>query len=195
MADAQSAALLNRRQMLMVLLAAPGPSDQPLLVRRDDSSLRVSAPQIRFLSGKPLAQLRDGVSVSFASQVSFLTDLSLPAIARVVDRFVISYDLWEERFAAARMGPPPRTASRMTSAACEAWCLDQLIDIPPSFSATRSFWLRMEVRAEEGRGAAQVLGEPGINITRLIELFSRPPRSQQPRWIAAAGPLRLADLK
>jgi hypothetical protein len=195
MADANSAVQVNRRQWFMVLLAAPGATDQPLLVRRDDESLRVSAPQIRFLTGRPLSQLRDGVSVSFASQVSILTDLATPAISRVVDRFVISYDLWEERFAAARMGPPPRTASRMTSAACEAWCLDQMISIPPTLSTTRAFWVRLELRAEEGRLASSVLGEPGINVTRLIELFSRPPRSQQPRWLAAAGPLRLADLK
>lgn len=179
----------------MVLLAAPGARDQSLLVRRDDSSLRVSAPQIRFLTGKPLSQLRDGISVSFASQVTLLTDLNAPPISRVVDRFVISYDLWEERFAAARMGPPPRSASRMTAPACESWCLDQMIAIPPSLGADRSFWVRFELRAEEGRGASSFIGEPGINITRLIEVFSRPPRSQQPRWLASAGPLRLADLK
>ena len=39
------------------------------------------------------------------------------------------------------------------------------------------------------------VGEPGINITRLIELFSRRPRAEQPQWTLDAGPLRLADLR
>jgi hypothetical protein len=40
-----------------------------------------------------------------------------------------------------------------------------------------------------------VVGESGINLTRLIEVFSNPARAQQMRWEAVAGPMRLMDLK
>ena len=36
---------------------------------------------------------------------------------------------------------------------------------------------------------------PGINITRLIEIFSRPAKSAQPPMVLRNGPFRLADLR
>ncbi|MFN0172238.1 MAG: hypothetical protein ACKV22_38035 [Bryobacteraceae bacterium] len=193
--DGRDGVRLNRRECLIVLFAAPAANEQTLLVRLDDNSLRVSAPQIRFLTGKPLAQLRDGQSVSFASQVTLYTESASQWLARVFDRFVVSFDLWEEKFSAVRVGPPRRAASRMTAPACETWCLGQMVSIPPSLDASRPFYVKMELRTEEGREAVGILGEPGINITRLIEIFSRPPKGPQLRWVASAGPLRLSDLK
>jgi hypothetical protein len=51
------------------------------------------------------------------------------------------------------------------------------------------------MRMEDSRGAAGVVGDAGINVTRLIELFSRPAGHSNPNWSAATGPLRLADLR
>lgn len=186
---------LSRREYLIVLFAAPAANEQPLLVRRSDDQLRVSAPQLRFLTGKPLTQLKDGQTVAFASQVTLQGESSAQILARTVDRFLISYDLWEEKFSATRMGPPARSASRLTASGCEAWCLDHLLRIPPGLAPDRTLYLRLELRSEDHREAFGVIGEPGINITRLIELFSRPPKVQQLRWVAAAGPFRLSDLK
>jgi len=186
---------LTRRQWFLVALAAPAGSDQTLLVRRDGDHLRVSAPQIRFLTGKPLEQLRNGNTASFACQVTLTTDMATAPLVRAIDRFVVSYDLWEEKFSAIRVGPPRRSVSRLNQPATEAWCLDQTLAIPASLTPLRRFSIRLELRVEEGKDAAPLIGEPGINIMRLIELFSRPPRAQQPRWLASAGPLKLADLK
>jgi len=41
-----------------------------LLIRRDGDKLRISAPQIRFITGKALEQLKNGSSVAFVSQIS-----------------------------------------------------------------------------------------------------------------------------
>ena len=46
-------------------MAAPG-----LLVRRDNANLRISAPQIRFLTGRPLQQLKNGSNLSFVTLIS-----------------------------------------------------------------------------------------------------------------------------
>ena len=170
-------------------LAAPR-----LLVRREGDSLRISAPQIRFLTGKPLEQLKNGAKVSFISQIAITGEAGVVLARPHVDRFVISYDLWEERFAATRLGPPPRSAQRLNIPATEAFCLDSVTAIPASLTPARMFWIKLELRAEDPKDVAAIVGEPGINLTRLVEVFSRPPRSQQPRWTEIAGPLRLQDL-
>jgi hypothetical protein len=51
------------------------------------------------------------------------------------------------------------------------------------------------LRAEDARDQAGVVGDAGINLTRLIEIFSNPARAQQSRWEGIAGPVRLKDLK
>jgi len=167
-----------------------------LLIRRQGDHLRISAPQIRFLTGKSLEKLKNALSVSFASQVSLCGNESgSNVLSRAYDRFIVSYDIWEEKFSATRPGPPVRSVSGLNVPAAEAWCLDELAPIPPSLTATRPFWIRLELRAEDPKESAGIITEPGINLTRLVELFSRPPRSPQQRWMETAGPLRLQDLQ
>src|ERR1700686_790123 len=115
--------LVTRRLWLATGLSAPlgwSMAAPRLLIRREGpSSLRVSAPQIRFLTGKPLEQLKNGASVSFALQVTITSSESASNfLARMFDRFVVSYDLWEEKFKATRPGPPLREASRLSVTAC-----------------------------------------------------------------------------
>jgi hypothetical protein len=166
-----------------------------LLIRREGSNLRISAPQVRFLMGKALEQLKSGATVGFVCQVTMTpTESSSSLLARSVDRFVVSYDIWEEKFAATRPGPPMRRADRMSVPATEAWCLDELLPIPPSISPGGWFWLKLELRAEDPKEWASIVGEPGINLNRLVEIFSRPPRNTQQRWNETAGPIRLQDL-
>ena len=163
-----------------------------LLVRREGDKLRISAPQIRFLNGKPLEQLKNGANVGFVSQITITADSNV--LLRQVDRFVVSYDLWEEKFSATRLGPPMRSASRLSVPMAEAWCLDELAPIPAALTASHPFWIKLELRAEDPKESAAIVGEPGINLTRLVEIFSRPPRNLQPRWTETEGPLRLRDL-
>jgi hypothetical protein len=167
-----------------------------LLIRREGSAnLRISAPQIRFLSGKPLEQLKNGATVGFALQISIASsEYATSFLGRAFDRFVVSYDLWEEKFKATRPGPPLRESSRLSVPACEAWCLDELVPIPAVLTDSRLFWIKLELRVEDPKEWAAIVGEPGINLTRLVELFSGPPRSTQQRWTETAGPLKLQDL-
>jgi hypothetical protein len=166
-----------------------------LLIRREGSNLRISAPQIRFLTGKALEQLKNGVKVAFVSLITLTpSETSTVILARVVDRCIVSYDIWEEKFSVTRPGPPLRQASRLTVPATEAWCLDALVPIPAGLASESSFWVRLELRAEDPRESASIVGEPGINLNRLVEIFGRPPRNTQQRWMEMAGPLRLQDL-
>jgi hypothetical protein len=195
---ARGGRLVTRRLWLATVFSAPAGwslAVPRLLIRREGpSSLRVAAPQIRFLTGKSLEQLKNGATVSFALQVSITSsEFASNFLSRMFDRFVVSYDLWEEKFKATRPGPPLREASRLSVPACEAWCLDELVPIPAALTASRPFWIKLELRVEDPKEWAAIVGEPGINLNRLVELFSRPPRVTQ-SLTETAGPLKLQDL-
>jgi hypothetical protein len=190
--------LVTRRLWLVAGCSAPlgwSLAVPRLLIRREGSNLRISAPQIRFLTGKALEQLKSGANVGFVSLLTMTpTESSNSLLARVVDRFVVSYDIWEEKFSATRPGPPMHRASRLSVPATEAWCLEELLPVPPALPADGWFWIKWELRAEDPKEWASIVGEPGINLNRLVEIFSRPPRNTQQRWNETAGPLRLQDL-
>ena len=191
---------VTRRWWLLAALGAPvlkGLIAPVLKLRLEGDELRVAAPHFKFLTGKPLERLQDGASVAFLAQFSLAAGSNAIAMRRAVDRFVVSYDLWEEKFSITRTGQnrnDQRTVSHLTMAAAEAWCLNNLVLNAEGLAHDRQFFVRLELRAEDPRDQAAVVGEPGINLTRLIEVFSSPARAQQARWEAEVGPVRLADL-
>jgi len=170
-----------------------------LLVQLDGDYLRIAAPRLNFLSGKLLERLKDGASVAFIGQLTISTSPnSLTPIARSVARFAFSYDIWEERFSVAKIGAKPdsrRTVSHLSAQTAQDWCLENLLidrsQIPPD----KPFYIHLDLRAEDPQDQISFLGDPGINITRLIEIFGRPGRGAQPRWVGTSGPWRLDDLK
>ena len=162
--------------------------------RLEGNLLHVSTTQLHFLTGKPLERLHNGASVAFNAQLSLSLERGSAAVERSLERFVVSYDLWEEKFSASRLSQPPRSVSHLSAPAAEAWCLSNLAVPVSTLAPDQAFWLRLELRAEDPRERPAVLGEPGISLTRLIELFSRPSRGGQPSWVLEDGPFRLADL-
>ncbi len=170
-----------------------------LLVHVDGDYLHISAPRLNFLTGKTLEHLKDGASVAFIGQLSVTsTPNAIIPDARSVARFAVSYDIWDERFSVTKIGQQPdsrRSVSHLSVQAAQNWCLDNLtIDrslIPPD----KLIYVRLDLRIEDPRDQLGIVGEPGINITRLIEIFSRPARSAQQPWLLRNGPFRLADLR
>ncbi len=196
--DRKEAVKISRRRWLLASVAIPLSSlaaAESLTVTWDGDDLHVAAPQVHFLAGKPLDRLKDGASVVFLTQLTLTTDHFATSFRRIPDRFVFSYDLWEEKFSITKLGEGQRTISHLTAAAAEAWCLDNVAISSTGLPQDRPFWLRFELRAAEPKDEAAVMGESGLNLTRLIEIFSRRPRDEQPHWTADAGPLRLGDLK
>jgi len=170
-------------------------ADPPSLgVTWDGDNLYVSAPRLHFLTGKPLERLKDGASVVFLSQLTLFSDARGTVLRRVPDRLVLSYDLWEEKFSVSRLGGAPRTRSHLSASAAEDWCLESMVISASGLTPELPFWLRFEMRAPDTKELSSVVGEPGISITRLIEIFSRKPGAEEPRWTLEAGPLRLNDL-
>ncbi len=160
-----------------------------------NGGVAVSAPTLRLLEGRPLERLKNGLSVAFDFRLVLAGEARGAPLARSLERFVVSYDLWEEKFAVTRVSAERRSATHLAPAAVEAWCLENLVVPAASFDPERKIWVRLEVRAEEMREQGTPAPEQGISLTALVELFSRPRRGEQPRWMLEAGPLRLRDLR
>jgi hypothetical protein len=180
----------------MVLTAQAALPGQEVAVRMAGDQLRVSAPKLHFLTGKPLESLRNGASVAFDIQVSILGDARQSVLRRSFERFVISYDLWEERFSVTRMRSSRASASNLSAASAEAWCLEAFSLPVAGLPQDNPFHVRIEVRAQNGRRREQEAEDEGLSLASLIELFSRPGRTGDPmQWRAESKPLRLSDLQ
>jgi len=189
---------ITRRTFVGWLLPACGfalaTEGDGLDVRQAGGRLHVAAPQLRFLAGKPLERLQNGAPAPFAIQLSVSTDRWATVLQRDIERFVVSYDLWEERFAIVKAGAPRKSVSHLTARAAENWCVDE-VSLPPAGMAERQpFWVRLEVRSENPAEQAELDRQDVMSLTRLIELFSRRTRGEQTRWTAEAGPLEMANL-
>ena len=92
-----------------------------------------------------------------------------------------------------------KPSSLLSQASAEAWCIDNIAVVPSGIAPTEPVWMRIEVRGGDGKEAPifgpRNIGESGISLTSLIEIFSRPATAQQLRLVAEAGPLKLGDLK
>jgi hypothetical protein len=185
--------------LLGALLSANLNALESLVVRLDGDYLRISLPHLDFLKGKPLERLKDGASVAFIGQVTISTSPnSISPVARSVARFALSYDIFEERFSVTRMGSSPdsrRSQSHLSAQQTENWCLDNLVIDRSLLPADKPFYVQLDLRAEDSRDQLGIIGDPGINLTRLIEILGRAPRSLQDRLVVNSGPFRLADLK
>ncbi len=172
---------------------------QDLLVNWQGERLHITAPQLHFLTGKPLERLRSGASVIFDFSLSLSTNSNLKLRDRSVERYAISYDLWEEKFSVKQLRTARKPSSLLSATAAEAWCVENLSVAANGVSADEPIWLRLEVRGGDAKEAPlfgpRNIGESGISLTSLIEIFSRPAAVTQFRVTADAGPLKLSAVR
>ncbi len=175
------------------LASLPVSAQTPSLsVERRGNQLHLVAPQFHFLVGKPLERLNNGASVTYVLMAALTAGSTTSA--RQQERFILSYDLWEEKFSVVQAGPSGRSASHLTAAAAEAWCLDSLHLPLPVLSPDKSFVVRLDctyVDSDSGGGE----GSSGLTLAGLIDVFSRKKHEEPLRWEAISGPLRLGDMK
>lgn len=164
-----------------------------LLVSFDGDNLHVAAPQLHFLSGRPLNRLHDGATVVFISQLTIFHDNRGTVWRHAPERLTVSYDLWQEKFSVI-LGTTNHRVTGLTASSAEAWCLDNLAISALGVPSDRPFWFRLELRTADPKDLSSVVGEPGISIRGLIEIFSRKPGPDEEPWTLNAGPLRLAEL-
>jgi hypothetical protein len=89
---------------------------------------------------------------------------------------------------------------RLSAASAETWCFENILVSAANLPADQTLWARLEIRSAEPREPLSTLHDSGlpdsgINLATLIEIFSRPSRPQQDRWLIESAPFQLADLK
>lgn len=174
---------------------------EDLILDARDNRLEFSAPRLHFLSGKPLDRLRNAAEVPFDFQITLWAGDHSHISRHAVDRFVVSYDIWEETFSVSKVQLPRRSGSHFSAAAAEAWCMEQMSMDVSGLAGSEPLWARLEIRAQDPvRDSAFPFGrstitESGISLNSLIEILSRPPPAQQPHWILNAGPITLDNLR
>jgi hypothetical protein len=171
---------------------------EELRLRALENRLEFSAPQLHFLTGRPLERLQNAALVPFDIEVTLWTGSRNNIHSRQTATFVISYDLFEERYSVAKLSTPRRNTNHMTASEAEAWCLQEMSMDVTGVAANQPLWARMVIRAQDERGPGLFRGrvsEEGINITDLVELFGGRPRAAQARWELEAGPVTLEQLR
>ncbi|MBC7925591.1 MAG: hypothetical protein H7039_08035 [Bryobacteraceae bacterium] len=176
-------------------------ASQEVQVRLSSDRLQMSAPGLHFLTGKPLEQLRNGASVAFDIQVSVLADSRQTVLHRSFDRFVLSYDVWEEKFSVVRMRSAGGSALHMTAPVAEAWCVSRFSLLTAGLPEDKPLWIRIDVRANEGRErkpeTEQRSEDEGFSVASLVDMFSRPPGRPRglTQWRAESASFQLASLR
>ncbi len=188
---------ISRRHWLLAGLAIPVfrlRGAEGLSVSFDGDNLHVATPGLHFLIGKPLSRLKDADTVTFLSQITLFSDDRGTIFRRgLPERMIVSYDLWEERFAVSIPGVS-KSRSHLTSGEAESWAIDNLAISALGLAPERPFWLRFELRAASPREISRVMGDSGISLSGLVEILSRKPGADDPYWMRSAGPLRLSEL-
>ena len=164
-----------------------------LLPRHVAGDLHVSAPSLHFLAGKSLSRLHDGAAVPFDFQLIIASGSKDNVVAGSLERFTVSYDVWEEKFSVVRVRDFRRSGMRLSASSAESWCLDNIVIPAAGLPAGRPLWARLEIRSAESKDPLPA--GSGLNLATLIELFSRPARPQQDHWSVESAPFQLADLK
>ena len=188
---------ISRRRWLLAGLALPlfgSRTAEPLQVNFDGDNLHVAAPGLHFLTGKPLERLRDAATVVFLSQLTVYSDDRGTVFRRMLERIIVSYDLWEEKFAVSVPGTAARSNSHMEAAQAENWVIDGLAVSALGMDPDRQFWLQFELRTTDRREWSQLVGESGISLSSLLDWMTRQRGPDDSYWSRSAGPFRLVDL-
>jgi hypothetical protein len=188
---------LKRLAILVVCITALAASlaGQSLAIRVDRDQLHIAAPRLRFLAGDALTRLRDGATVQYEFQLTARTERSGRALAHTLEKFAVSYDLWEEKFAITKLGASPRTVTHLSAAAAEAWCLENTSIPVAALSGSQPLWIRLDYQAVTSPKSGDPQENSVFTLTGLIDIFSRRARNDQLRGFEEAGPVRLESLK
>jgi hypothetical protein len=168
-------------------------SSQGLLPHEASGEIRVTAASLHFLTGQSLSRLHDGAAVPFDFQLIITSGSQNTVVARALERFVVSYDVWEEKFSVVRVRDFHRSGMRLSAAGAESWCLENLFVPAAGLPAGQPLWARLEIRTAESK--EPLPADSGISLSALIEIFSRPSRPQQDRWSVESAPFQLDGLK
>lgn len=173
----------------LLLVAGPALHAQTLTVRTTGDELHVRASGPGIIAGDVLERLQDGRSVRVDVELTVLDKPRGDAVATSQQRFNLSFDLWEQRYAVTRLGPMPRSISHLTARAAEEWCLDNVTVPVASLNRVAAFWVRLFYRIDDRSTAAP--DDSPFTLQTLIDVLSRRREEKNRSQSIEAGPFRL----
>ncbi len=169
---------------------------QAITVQRAGDVLAVRAPSFTFIKGEPLVRLKDGRSVRVDLDLSVLPGPGGSPAAEGRQVFIVSYDLWEERFAVTVASTSAKSIANRTAAEVESWCLEQLT-VPLAslgeLARDRPFWVRLTSRVLDGDEPPDRGDAEGFTLRALIDALSRRRKDNVLTHAVEAGPFRLGS--
>ena len=167
---------------------------QSIDVATANGAVHIRASGLTLIDAASLARLKDGRSIRVDLDLGVLPAAGAAVATRARQTFVVSYDLWEERFAVTQAGPPSRSISHLTAAAADAWCLAQ-VSIPlvalGRLGSELPFWIRLEYRVLNVDNPSTQDSEEGFTLRALIDALSRRRAIDDSTRAIEAGPFRL----
>ena len=179
--------------LVLVLLLSATIGAQAITVRRSGDNVTVRAPAFTFIKGEPLARLKDGRSVRVDLTLAILPREGAARVAETQQSFVLSYDLWEEKFAVARATKAAKSTAYLTAGAAEAWCIDQLLVPIATMGALAKdapFWIRLDYRIQDGDAASRP-NDPADTLQGMIDALSRRRKAGEWSHSVEAGPFQI----
>jgi hypothetical protein len=178
--------------VISMLLSPAVLSAQTIAVKLDGEQLRVAVPQLHFLGSEVLQRLHNGIAVTYVFKIGIAPNRYSKPTTETLYRFVISYDIFEEKFAVSRIEPNPRSITHLSETAAQMWCLDSIALPTMGLPADQSFWVTMEYQTVEPKPAS----DPSESlIGQLIDVFSRKAQREESRGTIVGGPFNLTDLR
>src|SRR6185369_15988318 len=191
---------ISRRSWLLAGLTFPlfsARAADAMKVIYDGDNLHVAAPNLHFLTGKPLERLKYGDVVAYVLQLELLNEARTIVLRPQKGRFVVSYALWEEKFSVTQLastpGVGPRTVEGLSATDAETWCFNNLTMSTLGLAPNQYYWLRLELRTGTARDFADD-NNIGISIKDLIDLLGRK-NTEVTHWGPLETRVRLADLR
>jgi len=182
--------------LLVVACAVPLPlAAQSLTVRAAGDMLQVRGTGLRLIEGTVADHLKDGRSVRVDFEMTILDKSQGAAVTQVRQSFVISYDLWEQRYAVTRNGAPPRSISHLVARDAESWCLENMalpLTALGRFARDLPFWIQVDFRVQDQPPTAADAESP-FTLRTLIDVFSRRRQDEPPGRTFEAGPFRVGN--
>src|SRR5260370_42002291 len=102
-------------------------STEDLFVRRSGDVIHVLAPRLHFLTGTALQRLHDGATVPFDFQLTISAGVNRNAVGRSLARYMLSYEVWQEKFRVVRLGKFGKLGSRLSASGAEACRLQNAV--------------------------------------------------------------------
>ena len=168
---------------------------EDVILRRHEDQLRFTAPKIHFVGGHTMDRLKEGNAVPIDFQATIAAGTRQIVVERLVERFIVSYDLWEESYKVVRLSQR-KSASNLTAAQAEAWCFDNLGIPTANIPRNQPLYFKLEIRADDSAARQPLFGAAdNFNLAALVNLFSRPAEREQPHWTKEVGPFGYTDLK